>query len=50
MSLTSLTTTAAETTASQGGVNHWVVGAVVLAILLVLMLALLAFGAGRDHS
>lgn len=50
MSLTSLIPTAAETTASHGGVNHWVVGAVVLAILLVMMLALLTFGAGRDHS
>jgi hypothetical protein len=50
MSLTSLITTAAETTATHGGVNHWVVGGVALALLLVLMLALLAFGAGRDHS
>jgi hypothetical protein len=31
-------------------INHWVVGASVLAILLLLMLALLVFGAGREHS
>ena len=31
-------------------VNHWVVGAVALVILLALLGALLAFGRGRDHS
>ena len=31
-------------------INHWVVGGTVLAILLVIMLALLIFGAGREHS
>jgi hypothetical protein len=31
-------------------VNHWLVGGTVLAILLLLMLALLIFGAGREHS
>jgi hypothetical protein len=31
-------------------VNHWVVGGTVLAILLVLLVALLIFGAGREHS
>ncbi len=31
-------------------VNHWVVGGTVLAILLLVMLALLVFGAGREHS
>jgi hypothetical protein len=50
MSLTSLITTAAETTSSEGGVNHWVAGAIVLGILLVFMVALLSYGAGRDHS
>ena len=30
--------------------NHWLVGAVTLAILLALILGLLAFGAGREHS
>jgi hypothetical protein len=31
-------------------INHWVVGGLALAIFLVLLLALLAFGAGREHS
>ena len=31
-------------------INHWVVGGTVLAILLALLLALLIFGAGREHS
>ena len=31
-------------------INHWVVGGTVLAILLVLLVALLIFGAGREHS
>jgi hypothetical protein len=31
-------------------VNHWLVGGTALAILLLLMLALLIFGAGREHS
>jgi hypothetical protein len=31
-------------------VNHWVVGGTVLLILLALLLALLVFGAGREHS
>jgi hypothetical protein len=30
--------------------NHWLIGGVVLAILLALIVALLAFGAGREHS
>ena len=32
------------------GVNHWVVGALVLAILLSAMGVLIAFGGGREHS
>jgi hypothetical protein len=31
-------------------INHWVVGGTVLAILLLALLALLVFGAGREHS
>ena len=31
-------------------INHWVVGATVLAVLLLALLALLVFGAGREHS
>jgi len=31
-------------------VNHWVVGGTLLVIFLLLLLALLVFGAGREHS
>jgi hypothetical protein len=31
-------------------INPWLVGASALAIFLLLMLALLVFGAGREHS
>ena len=31
-------------------INHWAVGGGVLVIFLLIMLALLAFGAGREHS
>jgi hypothetical protein len=31
-------------------VNHWVVGGSILVLLLLLMVALLVFGAGREHS
>ena len=30
--------------------NHWLIGGITLAILMALLLALLAFGAGREHS
>jgi hypothetical protein len=30
--------------------NHWLVGGIALGILLAMLLALLAFGAGREHS
>jgi hypothetical protein len=30
--------------------NHWLVGGITLAILLALLLGLLIFGAGREHS
>jgi hypothetical protein len=41
---------AAEEPEMWGGVNHWVVGAGLLLILVVALGALLAFGAGREHS
>jgi di/tricarboxylate transporter len=53
MSLTSLTTTVAPVlaeTAHDSGVNPWYVGIGTFVLLTALMLALLAFGAGRDHS
>lgn len=31
-------------------INHWVVGAITLVLLLGMLLALTAFGAGREHS
>jgi hypothetical protein len=31
-------------------INHWVVGGTVLGLLLLALLALLIFGAGREHS
>ena len=31
-------------------INHWLVGGTVLTIFLLIMLALLVFGAGREHS
>ena len=31
-------------------VNHWLVGGTCLGLLLLLLLALLVFGAGREHS
>jgi len=40
----------AEATEHHEKVNHWIIGAVALVILLGLLAALLAFGAGRDHS
>jgi hypothetical protein len=33
-----------------GGVNHWVVGAITLLILLAGLGVLIAFGGGREHS
>jgi hypothetical protein len=31
-------------------INHWIVGGGVLLIFVLLLLALLVFGAGREHS
>jgi hypothetical protein len=45
--LSALTITAQE---AAGGINHWVVGAIALGLLLALLLALVFFGAGREHS
>ncbi len=33
-----------------GGVNPWVIGALALGILLALLLAVVGFGGGREHS
>ncbi len=49
MSLTSLTTTAAEVH-SEPVIHPYLVGAITLAILMALLLGLLMFGKGREHS
>lgn len=41
---------AAEQTSHSGGLPPEVVGGIVLAIFLVLMIGLLIFGKGREHS
>ena len=41
---------AVEESEMWAGVNHWVVGAGTLLLLLASLGALLAFGAGREHS
>ncbi|MCR4513141.1 hypothetical protein [Aeromicrobium sp. 50.2.37] len=41
---------AAEESAEGGHINPYIIGGVALAILLVLLFALLAFGKGREHS
>jgi hypothetical protein len=50
MSITPLVTTVAAESSAEQGINPWLVGVVIFAILLLLMGGLLAFGAGRDHS
>jgi hypothetical protein len=50
MSLTSLLTTASEVPAGEPAIHPYLVGAASLAILLAMMIALLIFGKGRDHS
>ncbi|WP_165372469.1 hypothetical protein [Nocardioides iriomotensis] len=54
MSLTPLVTTVvpalSEGAAHEPAVSPYVVGVSVFGVLLVLMLGLLMFGAGRDHS
>jgi hypothetical protein len=41
---------AAEEHVNENVPNHWLVGGIALGILLVMLLALLVFGAGREHS
>jgi hypothetical protein len=47
MSLSVLVIAVAEESES---INHWVVGGTALGILLAMIAALIAFGAGREHS
>lgn len=44
MSLSAVTLLATEK------INHWVIGGVALFLLVAAMVALIAFGAGREHS
>lgn len=48
MSLAPLLVSAAES--EHSGINPWFVGGATMLFLLALVLGLLAFGAGRDHS
>jgi hypothetical protein len=41
---------AAEESVNESVPNHWLVGGIALAILLVLLGGLLVFGSGREHS
>jgi hypothetical protein len=41
---------ASEESVNEAVPNHWLIGGITLAILLVLLGALLAFGSGREHS
>ena len=49
MALTSVVFHAAES-ASTGGVNPWFVGGSLMVIFLALIIGLLSFGKGREHS
>ena len=48
--MSTLLLAAAEEHEIWGGVNHWVIGAATLLILMVALGALIAFGGGREHS
>jgi hypothetical protein len=48
--MSSVRLVSAATEAQSSGINPWVVGVSVLALLMILMLALLAFGGGREHT
>lgn len=50
MSHTLVTRTVAEAAEHHEKVNHWIIGAVALAILLGALVCLLLFAGGREHS
>jgi hypothetical protein len=51
MSMTRVLSTATESVPSEAPAVHpYLVGGISLAILLILLLALLSFGAGREHA
>lgn len=47
---TALTVLAAAEGHGEGGINPWLVGGGTLAFLLLLLIGLVAFGGGREHS
>jgi hypothetical protein len=50
MSLTSLTIVAAEASHGEPAIHPYLVGVIVFGILAALIVVLLMFGAGREHS
>ena len=48
MLFTPLITTLAE--GSEGGINKWIVGGIMIGLFLIAMLVLLSIGRGREHS
>ncbi len=48
--INTLVSLAEEAHHAEGGVNPWLVGAVTFGILVAMLLALVSFGGGRDHS
>ncbi|WP_370290130.1 hypothetical protein [Nocardioides sp.] len=50
ISTLALTVVRAAEEGGEGGVNPWLVGAGTLAFLLFLLIALVWFGGGREHS
>lgn len=47
---TALALVSAAEAHSEGGVNPWLIGGGTLAFLLLLLIGLVAFGGGREHS
>jgi hypothetical protein len=50
MLLTSLITAAEETHSAEPAIHPYWIGAIALGILLTLLVAMLSFGKGREHS
>ncbi len=50
MAILSVLPLAAETASESDGVNPWLVGAGTFVVLVALLLVLVAFGGGRDHT
>jgi hypothetical protein len=40
----------AQSAGESDGVNPWVIGGLILGLLLLVLLAVVAFGGGREHS